>query len=73
MVTYEDRVTEAANLLEELSIIAKCMVTDLREGADNPYGRVYWLRKQMSHAVAMLGSGVPGGLQKIEDHYEKML
>lgn len=67
------KLNHAANQLEDLAVIAKFMVTDLREGADNPYGRVYWLRKQLGYLVADLGIGVPKGLQEIEDHYEKLV
>lgn len=68
-----DRVNQAANELEDLAMIAKLMVTDLREGKDNPYGRVYWLRKQLGYTVAKLGVGVPKGLDVIETEYEKQL
>lgn len=71
----DPRIAEVANLLEELSMIADHMVTDIREGADNPYERVYWLRKQIGYLVSRLGAGVPKAkdLQAIEDHYEKLV
>lgn len=67
----DQKVLNAAHQLEDIAVIAKAMCNDLREGADNPYGRVYWLRKQMSYLVATLGEGVPSGLQAIEKHYER--
>lgn len=68
-----DKIERAANQLEDLATIAKIMVTDLREGKPNPYGRVYWLRKQLSQVLAELGAGIPKGLDKIETEYEKQL
>lgn len=60
---------EAAARVEELTIVAKQLVLDLRgepgdrrsqENADlTAYGRVYWLRKQLGYVVASLGSGAP--------------
>lgn len=72
-MSIDPKINLAANQLEDLAIIAKFMVTDLREGEDNPYGRVYWLRKQLGYIVANLGQGVPIGLDKIETHYETMI
>lgn len=69
----DSKVIKAANELEDLAIIAEIMVNDLRAGKDNPYGRVYWLRKQLSYTVAGLGEGVPKGLDAIETEYEKQL
>lgn len=67
------KLDKAANELEDLAAVAKLMVTDLREGKPNAYGRVYWLRKQIGHIVAGLGVGVPKGLAEIETEYEKQL
>lgn len=72
-MSIDPKVALAAHQLEDLAIIAKLMVTDLRDGDDNPYGRVYWLRKQLGYIVANLGQGVPTGLDKIEQHYETMI
>lgn len=69
----QDKLNKASHELEDLATIAKIMVTDLREGKDNPYARVYWLRKQLGYIVADLGVGVPKGLDKIEAEYEKQL
>lgn len=69
----QDRLNKAANELEDIATIAKLMVTDLREGKPNPYGRVYWLRKQLGYTVAGLGVGVPKGLDVIETEYEKQV
>lgn len=68
-----DKVLNAAAQLEDIAVIAKMMVTDLREGADNPYGRVYWLRRLMTYVVNDLGAGTPTGLQAIEDYYERQI
>lgn len=59
---------EAAARVEELAAIAKQVVLDLRGGdtADQQedadltaYGRVYWLRTQLSYVVASLGPPGP--------------
>lgn len=71
----DPKVQAVASQLEDIAVIAKTMCNDLREGADNPYARVYWLRKQLGYAVAMLGQGNPSAKQQqeIEDHYEKIV
>lgn len=67
------KLDKAANELEDLAIIAKIMVNDLREGKPNAYGRVYWLRRQLSYVVAGLGIGIPKGLDAIETEYERLV
>jgi hypothetical protein len=75
---------DAADQLEELIIVAKQMVLDLRgepsresqEDADlTAYGRVYWLRKRLGYIVATLGVGHPTSwvTRYVEKHYGKLL
>ena len=74
----------AANQLEDLIVVAKQMVLDLRgvpsregqEDADlTAYGRVYWLRKRLGYVVATLGVGHPTSwvTRYVEKHYGKLL
>ena len=71
-VTQHDRekVLKAADELEGLAIIAKQMCIDLRNGVDDPYARVYWLRRQFGYVVADLGFGPVRHLDVIEAEYK---
>lgn len=66
---------EAANRLEELAIIAKTMVEDIRtgDGPADPYSLLYWLRTEVGRVVATMGAGPGRSAQSIKDHYEKMV
>jgi predicted ATPase len=76
-----DKVLTAADALEELSVITKQMVLDLRAdaNAENPQGRayahtrVYWLRRELSRVIATLGASVPAHarLKQIDEEYQK--
>lgn len=72
-----EKVMQAAKELEEIAILAKQMVIDLREGAPNPYTRVYWLRWRLGRIVTKMGIGVPSffpsELAAIAKEYESYL
>lgn len=69
-----DRRLEAAKRLEELTVMAKQMVIDLRLVNNNydGYRRVYWLRKELSKVVASLGGGVPR-VSDLPGKYERLI
>lgn len=66
---------EAANRLEELTIIAKQMVDDIRtgDGPADPYSLLYWLRKEISHVLNELSGGRGRSEQTIKEHYERLV
>lgn len=68
-----EKVRKVANELEDVALLAKHMVIDLREGEPNAYARVYWLRWRLGKVVAELGVGVPSGLPAIAEEYERYL
>jgi hypothetical protein len=75
---------EAADRVEELAVIAKQIVLDMRGDPDDrasqedadltAYGRVYWLRTQLGYVVASLGQpGTPPSWVRklVKSEYEK--
>lgn len=54
-------VIQSADDLEEIIIAAKQVVIDLRAGVDDPYARLYVLRRELGKVVATLGAGSPTG------------
>lgn len=74
-----ETIEEVATRLEELTIIAKQIIIDLRDDITEihqsppTYTRVYYLRREMSRLAARLGSGVPSGLTKLESRYEQLV
>lgn len=80
--THDEQVLKAADALEELSVVIKEMVNDLRTQRPIPgvyyhrraaYTRVYWLRRELSRVVASLGADRPEQLQKVDQDYQKLL
>lgn len=72
-----DKDLKAAARLEELLIIGKQMVDDIRtgEGPGNgdAYSLLYWLRKEISYVVATRGEGAGSALGAIKAHYERLV
>ena len=73
MATWRDRELEVAAALEDIALLARQIGTDIREGVDDPYARVYWLRTRLGREVARLGVGQPAHQQRLTDHYEQLL
>lgn len=69
------RAVNASYRLEELLAIGKAVVLDLRDGADAPYARVYWLRRELGYVVAELGVGLPNHaeLKAVTAEYEALV
>lgn len=68
----QDTLNAAAARIEELSMISKQVVQNLRDGAPSAYAQVYWLRREMGRVVATLGVGTPLLMREIDDSMEKM-
>ena len=68
---------ETAIWLEEFSVISKQMAEDIRigNGPEDPYIKVYWLRKMLSRLVAQRGSGSPktAQMRRVWTHYLALL
>lgn len=69
----QETVNEVASQLEDLTIVMKTMIENLRTGAEyQPYAAVYWLRLQVSREVAKLGSGQPS-TRTVEQYYKSLI
>lgn len=67
------KINEVAARLEDLTVIMKQMVSDLRTGKEErPYAAVYYLRTQLSREVAKLGAGAPN-IAKVSRYYESFV
>lgn len=75
---------EAAEQLDRLIVVANQVALDLRgkEGEreqlnanDTAYARLYWLRKQLGHVVADVGTGAPTAwrMKALTHEYGKLL
>lgn len=82
VITVERRkISDAANRVEELSVMIKEAVLDLRDDARHDdittaYARVYVLRRELSRVVASLGAGVPVNgavMRRIEKTYDSLV
>lgn len=65
----QGKLDRAANRLEELTIIQKEAVKNLRLGAPDAYAQVYWIRREMSKIVGSLGFGIPADLKKLDHDF----
>jgi hypothetical protein len=64
-------VYHAAALLDDLTITARQIVSELRnDPQDHAYAKVYWLRRELSRIVATLGEGVPPGFGSISEYLD---
>lgn len=64
---------EAAGRLEDLIVMAKEMVTCIRDGSERqPYAAMYWLRRELGYAVRDLGEGVPNTAE-VENYYRQQV
>lgn len=65
----EETIQSVASALDDISIMAREMAKQIREGAEEqPYAAVYWLRSQLSREVARLGAGQPN-TKRVETYY----
>lgn len=71
------KLVESAAELENISIMVKEAVLDLRNAARtgdvaDAYTRVYFLRRELGHVVAGLGVGAPRNLAAVEAEYREL-
>lgn len=61
MAMNKERQLKAANKLEELSMVTKEFIVQLRMGQSNElaYAMVYYLRRELGYVVRDMGEGVP--------------
>lgn len=86
--TVEQRkIREAADALEDIIVMAKRVMTDLRDNSrvtgrnaadpvraiHDSYGRVFTLRRKLSRVVAALGSGTPSRLGAYEEQLDRLV
>lgn len=78
----DDQVLRAADRLEELSVVIEQIINDLRTqrplsgeyyNRRAAYTRVYWLRRELSRVVSLLGADRPEQLNKVDDEYQTFL
>jgi len=68
MSIKQDKLNYIAAKLEELTIIQREVVMNLRSGDASAYAQVYWLRWKLGKVVAMFGNvGVPQDLERVEE------
>lgn len=66
MDAKQDKLNYIAANLEELTIIQKEVVKNLRSGDASSYAQVYWLRWKLGKIVALFGNvGVPQDLERV--------
>lgn len=65
-VRDQETLNEAANRLEELTIVGKEIVLSLRSGDEESYAKMYWLRRELGYIVNTLGVGVPVSVKNWE-------
>lgn len=76
--THEQKkLVESAAELENISVMVKEAVLDLRNAARvgdvaDAYARVYFLRRELGRVVAGLGAGVPRNLAAVETEYREL-
>lgn len=73
----QKKLVESAAELENISVMVKEAVLDLRNAARtgdvaDAYARVYFLRRELGRVVAALGVGVPRTLATIEAEYREL-
>ena len=63
----------AASELEDLTVMAKEMVSGIRDGSERePYAAVYWLRRELGYIVRKMGQGVPNTAEA-ENYYRQQV
>lgn len=62
---------EAAAKLEDITVVSKQMVVDIREEVVDPYAALYWLRREIGRIVSTMGVGLPASdmLRQVQDRY----